>query len=405
MKKYVPKIMGIVLVLLVTLYFVFQIYFVVSPNYRTEVASLFEVTDEITAEGTVVRSEKVAHSDSGVKYFIVSDGDKVAAGSVVAERYESSTVAEKSIELDLLRQESAVLASIQSGNRGSANLSSLNRSIYNNLSNYIDDILSGDFTGIGSEKIELVSLFGAYALSSGGEMDVQERLDEVNHQIAELSRESLHPSGQIFTADSGYFISFIDGCEDILHSEDLESMTVKEIVDKVNLAHSSYSYNDSDYKILSDFSWQYVCHMTEDQASRLRTGRTYTLSFKYSSAGDIPARVSAIKKDETSQEVIVVFDVERLNPSIALLRNEDVTIKFYNYSGIRVRRSSLRLVDGELGVFIKYGDTVKFRKVNIIYETDDFIVSGLDDDGDGYLTMYDEVIVTGKDLYVDKKLA
>ena len=64
MKKYVPKIMGIVLVLLVTLYFVFQIYFVVSPNYRTEVASLFEVTDEVTAEGTVVRGEKVAHSDS-----------------------------------------------------------------------------------------------------------------------------------------------------------------------------------------------------------------------------------------------------------------------------------------------------------------------------------------------------
>ena len=63
------------------------------------------------------------------------------------------------------------------------------------------------------------------------------------------------------------------------------------------------------------------------------------------------------------------------------------------------------MVDGELGVFIKYGDTVKFRKVNIIYETDDFIVSSLDDDGDGYLTMYDEVIVTGKDLYVDKKLA
>ena len=28
-----------------------------------------------------------------------------------------------------------------------------------------------------------------------------------------------------------------------------------------------------------------------------------------------------------------------------------------------------------------------------------------DDEGDGYLTMYDEVIVTGKDLYVDKKLA
>ncbi|MBQ8994966.1 MAG: hypothetical protein IJ091_04045 [Oscillospiraceae bacterium] len=405
MKKAGPRIIGTMLVLLVTLYFVFQIYYIVSPNYRTEIAVLYEVTDEITAEGTVVRGEKVAHSDSGVKYFIVSDGDKVAAGSVVAERYENSEIAEKGIALSLLRQEAAVLSSIQSGNRGTANLSSLNRSIYNTLSTYTDERLSGDLTNVGKEKIELLSLFGAYALSSGADMEVQSRLDEVNHLIAELAKENLHPSEQIYTADSGYFISFIDGCEDIFADNDLEELSVKEIVDKINLAHSSYSYNDSDYKILSDFSWEYVCHMSADQASRLRTGRTYTLGFQYTSVGDIPAKVSLIKKDESMDEVVVVFSIERLNPAIALLRNEDVTIKFYNYSGIRVRRSSMRLVDGDLGVFIKYGDTVKFRKVNIIYETEDYIISGIEDVGDQYLTMYDEVIVTGKDLYVDKKLA
>jgi len=137
----------------------------------------------------------------------------------------------------------------------------------------------------------------------------------------------------------------------------------------------------------------------------LKTGRIYTLSFQYSSVGDIPARVAEIKSDETSDEVVVIFSVERLNPEIALLRNENVTIKFYNYSGIKVDRSSLRLVNGELGVYIKYGDVVKFRKINIIYETEDYIVSGLTDSGDSYLSMYDEIIVTGKDLYIDKKLS
>ena len=88
-----------------------------------------------------------------------------------------------------------------------------------------------------------------------------------------------------------------------------------------------------------------------------------------------------------------------------MLRNENVTIKFYNYSGIKVDRSSLRLVNGDLGVYIKYGDVVKFRKINIIYETEDYIISGLTDSGDTYLSMYDEIIVTGKDLYIDKKLA
>ena len=405
MKKYIPKIIGITLVLLVTLYFVFQIYYVVSPNYRTEVAILFEVTDEIVAEGTVVRDEKVAHSDAGVKYFIVSDGDKVAAGSVVAERYERSETAEKGIAQKLLVQEYNVLSSIQSGNRGTANLSSLNRSIYNNLSNYNEQRKTGDLTAVGTEKIELISLFGAYSLSSGNEMDVQKRLEEVNHQITVLSQENLHPSSQIFTEESGYFISFVDGCENILSTEVLETLTVQQTIDKIELSHKSYAYDDSDYKILEDYKWQYICHMNKDNASRLKTGRTYTLSFQYSSVGDITAKVSAIKKDETSDEVVVIFSIERLNPEIALLRNENVTIKFYNYSGIKVDRSSLRLVNGDLGVYIKYGDVVKFRKINIIYETEDYIISGMTDSGDTYLSMYDEIIVTGKDLYIDKKLA
>ena len=393
------------LVLLVTLYFVFQVYYVVSPNYRTEVATLFEVTDEIVAEGTVVRNEKVAHSDSGVKYFIVSDGDKVAAGSVVAERYDRSETAEKGIAQKLLMEESAVLTSIQSGNRGTANLSSLYRSIFNNLANFNELRKTGDLTTVGTEKIELVSLFGAYSLSSGNEMDVQDRLQEVNHEIAELSRENLHPSSQIYTEESGYFISFVDGCENILSSEVLETLTVQQTIEKIALSHKSYAYDDSDYKILEDFSWQYICHMSPDDASRLRTGKTYTLSFQYSSVENIPAKVSEIKKDDTSDEVVVIFYIERLNPSIALLRNEDVTIKFYNYSGIKVDRRSLRLVDGNLGVYIKYGDVVKFRKINIIYETEDYIVSGLSDAGDEYLTMYDEIIISGKGLYVDKKLS
>lgn len=405
MKKYLPKLIGIMLVLLVTLYFVFQIYYVVSPNYRTEVAVLFEVTDEIVAEGTVVRDEKVAHSDSGVKYFIVSDGDKVAAGSVVAERYARSETAEKGIAQNLLMEEASVLSSIQSGNRGTANLSSLYRSIYNNISNYNELRKTGDLTTVGAEKIELISLFGAYSLSSGNEMDVQQRLDEVNREINELAQENLKPSGQIYTEESGYFISFVDGCENILSTEVLETLTVKQTIDKIELSHRSYAYNDSDYKILEDFSWKYICHMDQDNASRLKTGRTYTLSFQYSSVGDIPAKVTEIKKDDTSDEVVVIFSIERLNPSIALLRNEDVTIKFYNYSGIKVDRSSLRLVNGDLGVYIKYGDVVKFRKINIIYETEDYIVSGLSDAGDEYLTMYDEIIVTGKGLYIDKKLS
>ena len=160
------------------LYVVFQVYYVVSPNYRTEVAVLYEVTDEIYASGTVVRDEQVAETDPGVKYYIVQDGDKVAAGSVVAERYADPAIAVKSIYINLLRREAAVLTSIQKGNRGTANLTSLNRSIYRSLSEYTASRLSGDLSSVGAKKVELLSLLGAYNMSSGSEIDVDAVLEE-----------------------------------------------------------------------------------------------------------------------------------------------------------------------------------------------------------------------------------
>ncbi len=405
MKKVISKLIIALVAMLGILYVVFQIYYVVSPNYRTEVAVLYEVTDEIYASGTVVRDEQVAETDPGVKYYIVQDGDKVAAGSVVAERYADPAIAVKSIYINLLRREAAVLTSIQKGNRGTANLTSLNRSIYRSLSEYTASRLSGDLSSVGAKKVELLSLLGAYNMSSGNEIDVDARLKEVNSEIFELSKQTLTPSSEITTANSGYFISFTDGCENIISVEDFEELSVKQLVEKVQLSHERYSYNDSTYKILSDFSWYYLTYMDQESAQRLRTGRTYTLNFAHSNSGDLPGRVYSILQDDTSDKVVVIFQFDRLNPNIALLRNEDVTIKFYDYSGVLVRKSSLRLVDGEVGVFIKYGDTVKFRKLDIIYETDNYVVSSLQENSDTYVTLYDEIIVSGKDLYLDKKLS
>ena len=63
------------------------------------------------------------------------------------------------------------------------------------------------------------------------------------------------------------------------------------------------------------------------------------------------------------------------------------------------------MVDGKLGVYIKYGSAVKFRLVDIIYETEDYVVSSVTEGNGAYLALYDEIIVSGKQLYVDKELA
>ena len=69
-----------------------------------------------------------------------------------------------------------------------------------------------------------------------------------------------------------------------------------------------------------------------------------------------------------------------------------------------LQKTSLRLIDGELGVYIKYGNLVKFKKVDIIYETDDYILSSATEGSGSYLSLYDEIITSGKNLYRDRDL-
>ena len=60
--------------------------------------------------------------------------------------------------------------------------------------------------------------------------------------------------------------------------------------------------------------------------------------------------------------------------------------------------------NGKSGVFVRRGNIVNFRSVNIIYSEDSFVIASKPESGDGvsldypHLKLYDEVIISGKEL-------
>ena len=68
-----------------------------------------------------------------------------------------------------------------------------------------------------------------------------------------------------------------------------------------------------------------------------------------------------------------------------------------NYEGIKVPRKAIRFnKDGEKGVYIKLGENIIFRKIDVIFEGDDYVISAANPDSD-YLMLYDDIIVEGID--------
>ncbi len=68
----------------------------------------------------------------------------------------------------------------------------------------------------------------------------------------------------------------------------------------------------------------------------------------------------------------------------------------------RSSRKALRYNENdERGVFIVRGDSLVFKKVNVVYWGEGYVICSQETDDD-YLKLYDEIVTEGKDLYDGK---
>ena len=106
-----------------------------------------------------------------------------------------------------------------------------------------------------------------------------------------------------------------------------------------------------------------------------------------------------LKKDSQNNMTIIYLKCDYMTEGTSNLRNQKIQITSQTFSGLRLNPSSVRIVNGQKGVYIKYDRQVQFKKINSIYETENLVIAEIINGDNSYLRQYDEVIVEGKDLY------
>ena len=91
-----------------------------------------------------------------------------------------------------------------------------------------------------------------------------------------------------------------------------------------------------------------------------------------------------------------------MNEALSDFRIEKIEIITDEYEGFKISNSSIRTVDGQQGVYIVRGNLMGFRKIKIIYTTDDYSIVTNPDNNSGYIKLYDKVVTEGVDLYDNK---
>lgn len=79
------------------------------------------------------------------------------------------------------------------------------------------------------------------------------------------------------------------------------------------------------------------------------------------------------------------------------MRTQKSEISFASYRGLKVRADALRFQDGEPGVYVVNGAGVRFKKLDILFYGDGYVLSRQRTE-DGYLALYDEMVIEGREL-------
>ncbi len=376
-------------------------------DYVTETAVIYSSAEKVTFQGVYVRNETVIDVDvDGVLSYPCEDGGKIANGSIIAYVYENENDIFVNQRIEELKKEVELLESAQ--NPGTTEVTTpafISKLIDQQYQTIAVLIAENDLQSLTEERQKLQTLMGIYQIVINEETDFNAAIDTLTTEIKELERKQKQPVDVITSENTGYFISYIDGFENILSPETIDSLTVDDIKDIISKSMEEPT-ETAVGKMVDGYEWKMVGLVNAEQVS-FDTGSEVTVKFA-STPDTVTAVIEDIVESDNPEESIIILGCDELTYNLVQRRVERVEIILNDYEGIKVPRKAIRFnKENEKGVYVLLGQRIVFKKIEPIYECDEYILSKITSDS-GYISMYDDIICEGEiseDLYVEETTA
>lgn len=373
-------------------------------DYVTETAVIYSSAEKVAFQGVYVRNETVINSRvNGVISYTCRDGSKVANGSVVAYTYQSENDILVNQQIEKLKEEVELLESAQNpGTTAVVEPAFISDQIDEHYQTIAFLIAENDLETLDEERKKLQTLMDIYQIVINEETDFDSAIDNLNSRISELEKRRREPSGMVTAENAGYFIGHTDGFESKLSPDTIDSLTaddVKNIISESRKENGGSSIG----KIVDGYEWKMI-GIVDPKATDFRVGSSVTVKFS-STPDTVTAVIDNMVETDDPNESMIVLSCDELTYNLVQRRAERVEIILNDHNGIKVPRNAIRFnKDNEKGVYILLGQRIAFKKINQIYECDEYLLSQITSDSD-YISVYDDIIVEGEisaDLYVEE---
>lgn len=371
-----------------------QIYLSVHGSENTQDAVLYTCKESLGFTGVFVRDETViysAHSGSGVMDYAVSDGSKLSKDSTVARIFDSYTQIYNRYRIERLNEELENLERAQDhGTTDYAQPEFIDNQISASYKNLLLNLTEGSLDDVYDESLEMLKLMNIYNIAANIESDYNARIQSLSSERDLLNAALKEPIATVTSVDTGYFTSEVDGYESSLRLENIEELTAEEIKEIIASPDKrNESQKNAVGKVFKSYEWKMIGVI--DVADRFFVHETLKFSID-SSENDHTVTVDSITPTGNGNEAIIIISCDELDSELASRRVADVELTFVEQTGIRAPRTAIRFLDGEKGVYVMVGERLEFKKLKVIYEGDDYVLSENTSD-DEYLNLYDRIVI------------
>lgn len=422
------KLVTALIAVLLLVYVGYQIYNANYSSVKTETAAYASMSDSIKVEGSAVRKETVVTQEiSGVLSYIIEDGGKVAKGGVIAETYANDSDASVQRQLEELDGEISKLQSLGSGgNTVAATADSLDKQIAQELLDVIGSVRGETQGTLAEEREELLYLMNERQIVTGKVTDFNQRISDLKARREALAGGSGQKTGTVTAPAAGYFISQVDGWESVFDYDSLSALTVDQLKQKQASQVTVPAGNIG--KIAENFNWYYLFIASPSDAAKFKKISTQTnnyvsIQFPFATTQKVQAKVSSVNQADKDSEAVVVLECSAMNSALATIRNETAQVLIGEYEGVRVSQKAVHFEtitkkvkdkDGNetevtkkvQGVYVRHGSEINFKQIVPLFSTEGYVICDTNPEEDlmtdETVSLYDEVVIEGTDLYDGK---
>lgn len=396
------SVLAVIFGALLIAYLIYQSTLVSRNSYTTQIVTRTNEYEYYSTDAYIVRDESYITNDyAGTAVTMVKNGERVTKGDTVCLIFKDADAARDYTAIGTLEKEIERYERLMGqSNIQSFDVSSINNDIKNRCERFQFEIDGGNLKNLSARVDALRDSITTLQIATGSQITFQHKLNALRSELTKISGFALSYKAVAANAP-GYFSSYTDGFEKTVSISDIGKIS-PELLENVFKAQPASVANNVKGKLIKGFKWYILCVVENKYFGELKIGDTVYVNMPHQSINRLSTKVHSFG-NKGDEKTVLALECNIMKDGLSDIRNADLQVIIREHTGYKINKEAIRVIDNNQGVFIKTGNLIKFKKINAVYSTEDYVVSVTPDENSaGYIKLYDEVILKGEDLYDGK---